>query len=248
MTKRNQKKVVDSRWETKEAQGRVVREDERSYVKPPIQAKNDVQREFLNALNNKQVIVFSAPAGCGKSFLTMSTVTDWLKKGTYNKLLISRPSIGMGKTLGLVPGDLRQKYELYLLPMIDVIKQRYGHGFYESSVGNGTIELAPLEYIRGRSIDELVVLDESQNCLPEEMYTMITRVAEGGKLIILGDPTQRDLKGEDGITWLKGFVERHKLYEHFAFIEASSDDIVRSGLCKDIVKAREWDVKHNRYY
>lgn len=245
--KRNHKKVVDSRWNKKEEQGRIVRDEEHSYVKPPVQAKNDVQREFLRALNTKQVVVFSAPAGCGKSFLTMSVVTDWLKKGTYNKLLLSRPSVGMGKTLGLVPGDLRQKYELYLLPMIDVIKQRYGWGFYDTSVGNGTIELAPLEYIRGRSIDELVVLDESQNVSPEEMYTMITRVADGGKLIILGDPTQRDLKGEDGITWLKSFVERHKLHEHFTFIEADSDDIVRSGLCKDIVKAREWDVKHNRY-
>lgn len=244
--KRNQKITIENRWEQKEQQGRRVRDEEHSYVKPPVQAKNDVQREFLRALNNKQVIVFSAPAGCGKSFLTMSMVTDWLKKGTYNKLMMSRPSVGMGRTLGLVPGDIRQKYELYLLPMIDVIKGRYGFGFYESSIGNGTIELAPLEYIRGRSIDELVVLDESQNVTPEEMYTMITRIGETGKLIILGDPTQRDLNGEDGITWLKKFVSRHKLYEHFAFIEATSEDIVRSGLCKDIVQAREWDIQHNK--
>ena len=89
--KRNHKKVVDSRWNKKEEQGRIVRDEEHSYVKPPVQAKNDVQREFLRALNTKQVSVFSAPAGCGKSFLTMSVVTDWLKKGTYNKLLLSRP-------------------------------------------------------------------------------------------------------------------------------------------------------------
>jgi phosphate starvation-inducible PhoH-like protein len=244
MVKRAQKQVVEDRWNKKGIEGRVVRDVEHSYIKPPVQAKNLIQKDFLKALNEKQVVVFSAPAGCGKSYLTMSMATDWLKKGVFNKLLMSRPSVGMGKTLGLVPGDLRQKYELYLLPMIDVIKQRYGVGFYESSIGNGTIELAPLEYIRGRSIDQLVVLEESQNVSPDEMYTMITRVGDTGKLIIIGDPTQRDLAGEDGITWLKRFVERHRLYEHFAFIEATSEDIVRSGLCKDVVKAKEWDIIH----
>lgn len=246
MVKRTKKKVIEARWNKKESEGRVVRDEEHSYIKPPVQGLNQVQKEFLQALNDKQVIVFSAPAGCGKSYLAMSVATDWLKKGVFNKLLMSRPSVGMGKTLGLIPGDLRQKYELYLLPMINVIKQRYGHGFYETSVGNGTIEFAPLEYLRGWNIDQLVVLDESQNVSPDEMYTIITRIADKGKLVIIGDPTQRDTLGEDGITWLKSFVERHNLYKHFAFIEVTSDAIVRGGLCKDVVKSRELDLAHNK--
>jgi phosphate starvation-inducible PhoH-like protein len=108
--------------------------------------------------------------------------------------------------------------------------------------------MQPLEYIRGHSIKDVVVLDEGQLLSPDELFTMMTRIEEGGKLIIIGDPAQRDNRGNgpDAITWLKGFVERHRLYEHFAVLEATSDDIVRSGLCKDLVKAKEFDVKHGK--
>lgn len=170
----------------------------------------------------------------------MSQCTDWLKKGVYDKLVLSRPNIGMGKSLMALPGDLKAKFEPYLLPMVDVIKQRYGSGFYDNGVRSGLIEFAPLEFIRGRNFSDLTVLDEAQNVQPDEMYTMLTRVAEDGKLILLGDPTQHDLKGEDGITWVKNFIKQNpELKEHICVIEADSDDIVRSGLCKAMVKAKE---------
>lgn len=243
MTKRNKQRVVEERWNKKQEKGKVQLDkflEEGSYVQPPVQAKTDRQKEFLRALKSHQVVVFNAPAGVGKSFVTMCEATDWIKKGVYDKMVLSRPSVGMGNTLGLLPGDLRAKYEPFLMCLTDVICQRYGKGFYESSLSNGTLEFQTLEHIRGRSFDQLVILEEAQNTKPDEMYTMLTRIAEGGKLIIIGDPTQNDMKGENGIEWLCRFVDENpELREDVAVIHATSDDIVRSGLCKKMVKAKE---------
>lgn len=238
--KRNKTKVVDTRWEKKSETGRVVRDVDHSYVKPPVTAKNTKQAEFLKALKTHQVIIFTAPAGVGKSFLTMSEVTDWLKKGLYDKVLLSRPSVGMGNTIGLLKGGITEKYTPYLLPLIDVTVERYGRGFYENCLNNGTIEMCPLEYIRGRNIKDVAVVDEFQNCTPDEAYTMITRISESGKLILIGDPTQNDLRGKNALQWLPTFLnENPELREHIAIIEATSDDIERGGLCKVMVKAKE---------
>lgn len=243
MTKRNKRQVVQDRWDKKEAKGKEVRDEDHSYVKPPVTAKNDIQKKFLQALHKKSCIVFEAPAGVGKSFLTMSEVTDWLKKGFYDTCYLTRPAVGMGNTVGLLKGGLREKYEPYLLPLIDVITSRYGNGFYESSLSNGTIQFALLEYIRGRSIDQVVVLEECQNTKPNEMYTMLTRIAEGGKLICIGDRSQNDIKGQNGIEWLVEFVEKNPELEEFVeVIRATSDDIVRGGLCKTVVKAKEKEM------
>lgn len=244
---KNRQAQQQKKQKKREDKGRVVDQVKMiSEIKEPVQAKNPVQREFLKALNEKSCIVFEAPAGVGKSFLTMSEVTDWLKKGYYDKCLLSRPAVGLGNSVGLLKGDLRDKYEPYLLPIVDVIKGRYGTGFYESSLHNGTLEFALLEYIRGRSIDQLVVLEEAQNTKPDEMYTMLTRIAEGGKLICIGDRTQTDIKGQNGIEWLVEFVANNPELEEFvSVIRATSDDIVRGGLCKTVVKAKEKELKIN---
>lgn len=240
MTKRNKRKVVEDRWDKKAEKGRQTKPEEKGYVKPPIQAITDSQKTFLSLLKNKQVIVYKAPAGCGKTLVTMSQVTDWLKQGYCDKITISRPSVGMGNSLGLLPGSVREKYEPFLLPLIDVIKERYGAGFYESCINNGTIELQTLEHIRGRSFEGVVILDESQNVTPDEMYTILTRIGEEGKLIILGDTTQTDMRRENGLGWLSNFLyDNPELGGHIGIVEADSDQIVRSGLCKAMVKAKE---------
>jgi phosphate starvation-inducible protein PhoH and related proteins len=230
----------------REDRGRVVKSARvEKELKTPVQAKNEVQRMFLKALKDKSCIVFEAPAGVGKSFLAMSEVSDWIKKGLYEKCYLTRPAVGMGNSVGLLKGGLRDKYEPYLLPLVDVVVNRYGKGFYESSLHNQTIEFALLEYIRGRSIDQIVVLDEAQNVRPDEMYTMLTRIADGGKLICIGDRTQSDIRGQNGIEWLVDFVERHPELEDFVeVIRADSDDIVRGGLCKTVVKAKEKDNRN----
>lgn len=181
------------------------------------------------------------------SHIAASEACDWLKSGEFDKIYLTRPNVGMGKSLGSLKGDLRDKFEPLLLPLIDVIKERYGAGFYESALNNGTIEFVPMEYIRGRSIKDVVIVDEAQNTTPDEMYTLLTRIADGGILIAIGDPTQNDLRGETGIEWLVDFVDRHEdLQEFVGVTEATSDDIVRGGLCKMTVKAREKDIVNGK--
>ena len=243
--KRTKRTVVDTRWEKKEQQGRVVRDEEHSYAKAPIQAKNKFQVALIKALKGDKIVVVDAPAGVGKSFVVMSEVSDTIKKGTYHKMFLSRPAVGMGPTIGLLKGGMREKFEPYLLPLIDVLCTRYGRGFYESSLENGVIEYCPLEYIRGRNLNSVAIVDEFQNVTPKDAYTLITRVAEGGKLILIGDSTQNDLKGKTGLQWLREFIERHSLQDYFEFITATSDDIVRSDICAASVKAREKDVQNN---
>lgn len=239
--KRNQQKVVENRWEKKAETGRVVNEKHAAKeVKPSVQAKNEIQREFLAAMKEYDVVAFIAPAGCGKSFLTMSEVTDWLKKGLYDKVVLSRAVIPMGRSLGMLPSTLQQKFEPYLMPLLEVIWNRYGKGFYENCLHDGTLELLAPEYARGRSISDVMVIDESQSLYPTELYTMITRMQEGSKLFLLGDTAQSDIRGENGLQWLEKFVEENPaLSEHIKIIKADSDHIVRGGLCKAMVKARE---------
>lgn len=245
--KRNKASVVSDRWEKKVQTGRAVNEKHAAKeVKPPVQAMTEVQKEFLAAMKEYDVVAFIAPAGVGKSFLTMSEVTDWLKKGFINKITLSRAVIPMGRSLGMLPSTLQQKFEPYLMPMIEVIWNRYGKGFYENCIHDGTLELLAPEYSRGRSIADVMVIDESQSLHADELYTMITRMQSGSRLYLLGDNRQSDIRGENGLEWLERFVnENPELTKHIKIIKATSDDIVRGGLCKAMVKAKEKELKNS---
>lgn len=248
MAKRSQAQVVEERWVKKADIGRVLKpkfQDE-NYLAAPVSAKNDVQKLFLNSLKEFDVVVFSAPAGVGKSYLTMSEVSDWLKKGVYNKITLSRAVIPMGRSLGMLPSTLQQKFEPFLMPLLEVLWKRYGKSYYENCLANGSIELLAPEYARGRSISDVCVIDEVQCMTKEELYTMLTRMEQGAKLILIGDGTglQTDIKGENGIEWLTKFVENNsELQKHIKVITATSEDIVRGGLCKAMVKAKERESK-----
>lgn len=243
--KRNRTTTRERKLGKKDKNERVVKDKFEHEIRPQIQPLNDIHREFLSALATHDVILFSAPAGVGKTIMSMSEVTDWLKKGLYNKLTLSRPSVHMGNTIGLLKGDLVEKFQYFIMPMINVIKERYGTGWYENSLSNGTIQMLPFEYVRGMTIRDVFVIDEVQNTKPDELYTLLTRMEEGSKLILLGDPNQHDLVGvQNGIDWLEEFVERNKqLSKHVKIIKASSNDIVRGGLCKAVVKAREKELR-----
>ena len=243
MPKRNKADTVRKRWEKKGETGRIVNDKfvERE-VKPPVQARTPAQKEFLSALNDYDVVVFHAPAGCGKSYLTMCQASDWLKKGYYDKITLSRAVIPMGRSLGMLPSTLQQKFEPFLMPLLEVLWKRYGKSFYEAALHDGTIELLAPEYARGRSVSDLMIIDEAQSMTPDELYTMLTRMEEGSKLILIGDPNQSDLKGLNAIDWLCDFVDRNpELTKHIKIVKADSNDIVRSGLCKAMVKAKEKD-------
>lgn len=222
----------------------ISRHSEREYqevqLAKPVSPLNEFQSNLNYEVNNTQVVFVDAPAGCGKTFVIMSNVVDWLKSGKIKKIILSRPSVGMGRSLGLLPGSMRDKFEPYLMPLIDVIKQRYGAGFYETQLGNGNIEFVPLEYLRGRSFnDAVVIVDEFQNTKPDESFSIMTRLGETSSLFCLGDTEQNDMGGENGLDWAIDFIDRHNLGKFASVVEGDSDDIVRSGFCKAIVKAME---------
>lgn len=227
-----------------EATGRVIKSkfQAENYIAAPVTAKTEVQKQFLNALKEFDVVVFSAPAGIGKSYLTMSEASDWLKKGIYDKITLSRAVIPMGRSLGMLPSTLQQKFEPFLMPLLEVLWKRYGKSYYENCIANGSVELLAPEYARGRSVSGCMIIDEVQCMMPDELYTMLTRREQGAKLILIGDGTgqQTDIKGKNGIEWLTEFVDNNpELQKHIKVITATSDDIIRSGLCKAMVKAKE---------
>lgn len=245
MTKRSQRQVVNDRRAKKEEAGRIVKEKFHQEVKPPVTPKTQVQKDFLQAIREYDVVCFSAPAGVGKSFLTMSEVSDWLKKGDIDKIVLSRAVIPMGRSLGMLPSTLQQKFEPYLMPLLEVLWGRYGKNYYENCLSNDSIQLLAPEYARGRSIDGVFIIDECQSLHPDEIYTMLTRLESGGKLILLGDGAQSDIRGKNGIDWLCEFVENNPdLQKYVKVIRATSSDIVRSGLCKAAVKAKEKEKFH----
>ena len=246
MAKRNVEQVIQNRWDKKADVGRVLKpkfQDE-SYIATPVTAKTEVQKEFLQALKEFDVVVFSAPAGVGKSYLTMSECADWLKKGIYDKITLTRAVIPMGRSLGMLPSTLQQKFEPYLMPLLEVLWKRYGKSYYENCLANGSVELLAPEYSRGRSVAGCMIIDEGQSLYPDELYTLLTRMEAGSKLIVIGDPNQSDIKGVNAIDWLEGFVANNpELTKHIKVLKATSNDIVRSGLCKAMVQAREREGK-----
>lgn len=249
MAKRNQAQIVQDRWEKKAEIGRVLKPkfQDVNYIAAPVQAKTESQKQFLNALKEFDVVCYTAPAGVGKSYLTMCEVSDWLKKGIYDKITLTRAVIPMGRSLGMLPSTLQQKFEPFLMPLLEVLWKRYGKSYYENCLANGSIELLAPEYSRGRSVSGCLVIDEGQSLSPDELYTLLTRMESGAKLIIIGDPNQSDIRGLNAIDWLEGFVEKNpELTKHIKVIKADSDDIVRSGLTKAMVKAKEKEIKESK--
>lgn len=243
----NNRRAIQERKEKKSSRGRVVtqRSQEESRAVRPVSPIGQFQRELLYALNEKDTILVDAPAGAGKTFVVMSTVSDWLKSGKIKKIVLSRPSVGMGNTLGLLPGDIKEKFEPFLASLVDVLVKRHGQGYYETQMANKNIEFVPLEYIRGRSFDNaIVIVDEFQNTSEDEAYTILTRLGQGSKMVLMGDRTQNDMRGhQTGLEWAIDFIIRHQLFEFADVIEGNSDDIVRSKFCKAVVKAREKDLR-----
>lgn len=250
--KRNRQAVQERRETKRSTRGRQVtsqgiQEYEKvTFIKRVVPA-NEFQSDLLRATEVADAIFVDAPAGCGKTFVVMSCVSDWLKKNEIKKIILTRPSVGMGNSLGMLKGSLREKFEPYLMPMVDVLVDRYGREFYETQLNNHNIEFVPLEYIRGRSFDNAVIIcDESQNTTPDEAYSIMTRLGQNSKIFFLGDHTQNDLRGKTGLEWAIDFIDRHSLFDFAAIVEGESDDIVRSGFCKAVVQAKELDRKEGR--
>ncbi len=205
----------------------------------PIKAKTIGQREYINAINNNTITLGVGPAGTGKTYLAVAAAVNAYKQKKVNRIILTRPAIEAGEKLGFLPGDLQSKVDPYLRPLYDGLFEMIGPESFQRYMERGTIEVAPLAYMRGRTLDDsFIILDEAQNTTPEQMKMFLTRLGFGSKAVITGDITQIDLP--DGKTsGLRDAMRVLKDIEDVAQCMLTSKDVVRHVLVQRIINAYE---------
>lgn len=205
----------------------------------PIRAKTIGQREYIAAMKRHDLIFGIGPAGTGKTYLAVVKAVHELKNGHIQKIILTRPAVEAGESLGFLPGDLKEKVDPYLRPLYDALHDVLGTDHTARLLERGTIEVAPLAYMRGRTLDDaFVILDEAQNTTPAQMKMFLTRLGFGSKMVITGDITQIDLP--KGVT--SGLaVAKSMLYDidGISFVELDQTDVVRHPLVAKIIEAYE---------
>ncbi|MBR5583290.1 MAG: PhoH family protein, partial [Lachnospiraceae bacterium] len=181
----------------------------------------------------------TGPAGTGKTYLAMAMAIDAFKKEEVGRIILTRPAIEAGEKLGFLPGDLQSKVDPYLRPLYDALYQIMGADSFTKNMEKGLIEVAPLAYMRGRTLDNaFIILDEAQNTTPAQMKMFLTRIGFGSKVVITGDETQKDLPRDVKSGLDVAFKVLSKV-EDIAFCKLSSKDVVRHPLVQKIVQAYE---------
>jgi len=202
----------------------------------PLRALTDNQASYIAAVSTSPQVVVLGPAGTGKTFIAATMAADALRQFRTSKVVLTRPNVPSGRSLGFFPGTLEEKISPWVVPFTEVIKDRMGDGAYELAMRRGQIEVVPFEVMRGRTFkDAFVILDEAQNTLPVEMKMFLTRVGNDCRVIINGDISQTDLKETSGLKVALDLIKKHHL--PVPIIEFSVNDIVRSDLCALWVKA-----------
>ncbi len=205
----------------------------------PIKPKTVGQKKYVDAIR-KQMIVFGlGPAGTGKTYLAMAMAITAFKNNEVGRIILTRPAIEAGEKLGFLPGDLQSKIDPYLRPLYDALYQIMGAESFIKNSEKGLIEVAPLAYMRGRTLDNaFIILDEAQNTTPAQMKMFLTRIGFGSKVVITGDATQKDLP-TGMISGLDVATKVVKSIEDIAICNLTSKDVVRHPLVQKIVKAYE---------
>jgi len=205
----------------------------------PIRVKTLGQRRYVQAMRKHDLVFAIGPAGTGKTYLAVVMAVTALKKGLIKRIVLTRPAVEAGESLGFLPGDLKEKVDPYLRPLYDALHDILGTEHTARLLERGTIEVAPLAYMRGLTLeDAYVILDEAQNTTPEQMKMFLTRLGFGSKMIITGDITQVDLpKGKT--SGLAEACETLKDIKGIAFIELKRLDVVRHPLVQKIIQAYE---------
>ncbi|KHF41885.1 PhoH family protein [Halalkalibacter okhensis] len=205
----------------------------------PIIAKTLGQRHYVSALKKKDMVFGIGPAGTGKTYLAVVMAVTALKEGYVKRIVLTRPAVEAGESLGFLPGDLKEKVDPYLRPLYDALHDVLGMEQTARLMERGTIEVAPLAYMRGRTLDDaFVILDEAQNTTREQMKMFITRLGFGSKMVINGDLTQIDLpRGKK--SGLKVAIEILDKVNDIAFIYLQQSDVVRHTLVQQILQAYE---------
>ena len=203
----------------------------------PVKAKTLGQKQYLKAIDNNMIIFGIGPAGTGKTYLAMAKAITAFKNNEVNRIILTRPAIEAGEKLGFLPGDLQSKVDPYLRPLYDALYEIMGADSFLKNMDKGLIEVAPLAYMRGRTLDNaFIVLDEAQNTTPAQMKMFLTRIGFGSKAIITGDLSQKDIP-KDAASGLDVALKVLKNVDDIAVCQMSSADVVRHPLIQKIVEA-----------
>lgn len=213
----------------------------------PIKPKTLGQKAYVDAMKKDMVVFGIGPAGTGKTYLAMALAITAFKNNEVNKIILTRPAIEAGEKLGFLPGDLQSKVDPYLRPLYDALYQIMGAEQFQKNMEKGLIEVAPLAYMRGRTLDDAyIILDEAQNTTPAQMKMFLTRIGFGSKVVITGDSTQKDLP-KDVTSGLDVAIKILSKIDGISICKLTSKDVVRHPLVMKIVKAYEtYEERVNR--
>lgn len=216
----------------------------RTVLGKPIKPKTIGQKEYIDAIKKRMIVFGVGPAGTGKTYLAMAMAINAFKNNEVNRIILTRPAIEAGGKLGFLPGDMQSKVDPYLRPLYDALYQIMGAESFQHNMEKGLIEVAPLAYMRGRTLDNsFIILDEAQNTTPAQMKMFLTRIGFGSKVVITGDLTQKDLP-HDQASGLDTALKVLRNVEEIGICRLTSSDVVRHPLVQKIVKA--YDEYENR--
>ena len=209
----------------------------------PIKPKTLGQKRYVDAIKQNTVTLGIGPAGTGKTYLAVAAAVAAFRAGQVNRIILTRPAVEAGERLGFLPGDLQSKVDPYLRPLYDALFDMLGAETYNKYLERGSIEVAPLAYMRGRTLDDsFIILDEAQNTSREQMKMFLTRLGFGSKIVITGDITQIDLP-RDTVSGLKEAMRVLDGVEDIAICRLNEADVVRHVIVQRIIKAYEEDEK-----
>lgn len=208
-----------------------------TYRGKPVRVKTIGQKHYVTTIKKKDIVFGVGPAGTGKTYLAVVLAIAKLKEGAVKRIILTRPAVEAGENLGFLPGDLQEKVDPYLRPLYDALHDVMGPEQVAKSMERGLIEIAPLAYMRGRTLDDsFIILDEAQNTTPEQMKMFLTRLGFGSKMVITGDITQIDLpRGKSS-----GLIEAERILrriEEIGFVHFTDQDVVRHSLVQKIITA-----------
>lgn len=214
-----------------------------TYRGKKIMVKTIGQRHYVKTIRKRDIVFGIGPAGTGKTYLAVVLAVAALKEGAVKKIVLTRPAVEAGENLGFLPGDLQEKVDPYLRPLYDALHDVLGPDQTVKAIERGLIEIAPLAYMRGRTLDDsFIILDEAQNTTPEQMKMFLTRLGFGSKMVITGDVTQIDLpRGKSS-----GLIEAQRILnniEEIGIILFTEGDVVRHSLVQKIIMAYNWDAE-----
>jgi phosphate starvation-inducible PhoH-like protein len=250
MAKRNQAKVLGKRWEVKEEKGREVQSkfvEQRAANTKPLTPRNEKQRAYIQSINENPLTIATGYAGTSKTYIPTVMACDAYLKGEIDKIVFVRPNVSNSKSLGMFKGSALEKMEMWLMPVINILKDRLTPGGLETAIENGNIQYVPLEVLKGFSAEKcFFIVDEGEDINQEEAKNIVTRQGKDCKMVISGDVSQSALKSHSGLKMLTDMASRHSHLE-IGFIDFNHvNDIERSQACKDWIIAFEKDEREGK--